>query len=583
MNQLELIHNYNKENKIPFNPELFDRSNEDIIRELQNIILSCRRNSKYFSIGVNHFEVIEDYEEIRNRLRIYQNTTNKNKKRINSYDYINLKDSDIILLKVNYQITVSDDSDTLDVYIMVPRLIDKYHFRINGIMYLGLYQIVDGSTYNNNNTSSKNAAITMKAIFMLTKAYILNLQIQTTKEETLNVVHTMSFLFSKSVPAHKYILAKYGFYGAMEFLGLSNIFITNNDIDNNNFYTFRKGNVYISVPKELYDKDHMTQSFVYTIFKSIVNDNIELLFTRDFWIRSLGVDFNNYDDEKFNRLLEGDEQIPDTIDKGYGILDSFESIYDISTRETFRLPEEYKKDMYCILRWMLREFNYLKMKDNLDLSIKKARFASYISTLYAMKLVYGIYRMADMNKRVTVSSIKRAINTAPNYLLKILIKNKLTNYRNMVNDLDSISALKFTYKGISGLGESSKNSIPDIFRAVHPSHLGRLDLDSSSNTDPGVTGTIVPFCKLYNGYFSDYSEPNFWEKEFGEILESYFKARKFIEPLEFQEQMLGKDMSVEKETLNELVSYMEQVIIPIMETDDREGFGKYPVLVFEDM
>ena len=586
MNQLEMIHKFNQEYKIPFNEELFDRTNEEIIEEMKSIILSCRRQNRYFTIDIDSFEVIEDYEAINRALVSYYNNLVKNKnnakKRINPYDFINLKDSDIILLKVKYFIKVGDDSDFLNVYIMVPRLVDKYYFRINGIMYLGLYQIVDGSTYNNSTSPmAKIPSITMKIVFMLTKLYRLSLELKTTKGETLKCAHYMARLFNKSVAGMKYILAKYGFYGAINFLGIEGIFVTDYDLNNDDFYTFKKrGNIYISVPKMLYDNDMVTQTFVMTLYNSLINGmDLNLIYTTEFWVRSLGADFNNYILDKLLAVLEGDATVPDTIDKGYGILDSFESIYDISTKDSIRLPEEMKADTYCLIRWIIREFNYLKMKDNLDLSIKKVRFASYISTLYAMKLVRGIYRIADMNKKVSISAIKRAINTNPNYLLKVIIKCKLVNYRNMVNDLDSVIALKWTYKGVSGLGESSNNSVPDIFRAVHISHLGRLDLDSSSNTDPGVSGTLSPFCKLYDGYFSDYQEPNFWEKEFGEVLNEYFKARKLIEPIEFEEKVLGKDMTEEKSKLDETLTLMEQLIKPILYVDEHENFRKSDLII----
>jgi hypothetical protein len=189
--------------------------------------------------------------------------------------------------------------------------------------------------------------------------------------------------------------------------------------------------------------------------------------------------------------------VHDTLEKGYSILDSFENIYDISTKESIRLPEEEKATMYHVLRWLIREFNKLRQKDNLDVSIKKIRFAEYIASLYAMKVARGIYRVADHNSKITCMSIKRAIRTDPMYLLNAISKSNLVNYRNMVSDMDSMLALKFTYKGIAGLGEQDNNSIPEICRHTHPSHLGRLDLDNSSDTNPGITGTISPFTELF--------------------------------------------------------------------------------------
>ncbi len=581
MNQLEMLHRYNEEYKIPFNEELFDRTNEAIIDEMKKIILSCRRKNNYFTIDVDSFEVIEDYDKINKALIEYfeKNVKKKNtsKKKINPYEFISLKDSDIILLKVRYFIRVKDEYDFHDVYIMVPRLVDKYYFRINGIYYLGLYQIVDGSTYNNSTSSlAKNPSITMKIVFMVTKLYRLTIDMKPTRGEPVKCAYYMARLFNKSVPAMKYILAKKGYYGAIQFLGLNEIYVTDYDICRDDFYTFKKrGELFVSVPKYLFDNDLVTQTFVMTLYNAIIPGmNINTIYTQEFWVRSLGGDFNNYTQEKMLAVLNNDQVIPDTIDKGYGILDSFESIYDISTRDELKLPFEMKRDTYCLIRWIIREFNYLKQKDNLDLSIKKLRYETYISTLYAMKLVKGIYRIADMNKKVTINAIRKAINTNPNYLLKVIIKCKLVNYRNMVSDLDSVVALKCTYKGVSGLGESGQNSIPDIFRAVHLSHLGRMDLDSSSNSDPGVTGTLCPFTKIYNNYFSDYQEPNFWEKEFGETLSTYFKASKLVEPITFEENVLGVDKSEEKAILNETLTIMEQLIKPIIFEDEKEGFSQ---------
>lgn len=581
MNQSQMIFNYNRDNKIPFNADLFNRTDDDIIVELKKIIISCQRENQYFTIKVDNFRVVDDYAEINQILYDYYEETTKNKnsnrKKDNMYGYINLNESDIKLLLVRYYIKVKDQSTYLNVIIMVPRLVDKYYFKIGGITYSALYQIVDGSTYNNSTSNNaKNPSITMKIVFMATRVYRQSLNIGLTNGETIKCSLYMSRIFNKSVSACKYILAKYGYYGALNFLGLYGINVTTydpsvNNSDYNDHYVFQKSeDVFISVPKVIYDNDYVTQSFIMTLCKSIIPTMpYEMIFSQDFWIRSLGADFNNYNQEKFLDLITGaDPTISDTIDKGNSILDSFESIYDISTRDSIRLPMEDKYDMYCIVRWIMREFNYLKQKDNLDISIKKIRYAHYIASLYAMKIVRGIYRIADLNKKVTIEDIVRAINTAPNYLLRTIVKCKLVNYKNMVNDMDSLVALKYTYKGISGLGESNSNSIPDIFRSVNVSHLGRVDLDASSNTDPGISGTICPFVPIDGGYFTDYQEPNFWETEFTNSVSMYTDSKKLIEPLIFMEKILGKDMTEEKAILEVKLNMMEQLIKPIIFMDE---------------
>jgi hypothetical protein len=189
-----------------------------------------------------------------------------------------------------------------------------------------------------------------------------------------------------------------------------------------------------------------------------------------------------------------------------------------------------------------------------------------------MKIVNGIYRVADMTKDATLNSIKKAIRTDPNYLLNTIAKCNLVTYRNIVTDMDSMLALKFTYKGVSGLGEKSNDSIPVVYRMIHPSHVGKVDLDSSSDTNPGMTGTICPFTQTYDGFFSDYSEPNYWETEFKEVLTQYNKVSKLQEIFEFEEKVNGVDRTEAKTISNELAATMQQIIDPILFANEGEVF-----------
>ena len=140
----------------------------------------------------------------------------------------------------------------------------------------------------------------------------------------------------------------------------------------------------------------------------------------------------------------------------------------------------------------------------------------------------------------------------------------------MVSDMDSMQALKFTYKGVSGLGENSNQAIPNIYRSIHPSHIGRVDLDSSSDGNPGITGTICPFAPIYDGFFDDYEEPNSWEQEFMATMDDYKKANNLIDALTFQEKILGVDKSDEIRAASETVAHMQQIIKPVIFADKGE-------------
>ena len=146
----------------------------------------------------------------------------------------------------------------------------------------------------------------------------------------------------------------------------------------------------------------------------------------------------------------------------------------------------------------------------------------------------------------------------------------MVSYRNMVSDMDAMQALKFTYKGISGLGESSNNSIPDIYRSIHPSHIGKVDLDASSDGNPGITGTICPYAPVYDGFFDNYQEPNTWEQEFLETMDEYKKALNLKEVLEFEQNVLNTDKSEEIEVTSEVIATMQQIIKPFIFANEGE-------------
>ncbi len=577
MNQREAMAKFVDQNRPEFNQTYFTRDEDAIVNELMNVIYSCERDNQYFTIKVHSYRVVDDYDEINRILYNYYEDLTKNKskskKRDNQYEYINLNESYIRLLIVRYYIKDRNDEDYLDVIISLPRIIDKYYFKINGIMRSTLFQIVDGSTYNNGTSNAKVPSITLKIIFMAVRVTRYFNILTTTDGEDLKLTYYHSRIFSKGVSAVKYIFAKFGYYEALKFLGLEgSIYITREDPNNSEMYTFKAcENVYISSPKFLLDRNMVLQSVIITLCNNIAeNIPFESYFDNLYWVRSLGADFSGGGNDRLTDIYNSEDETVDTLEKGYSILDSFESIYDISTRKSIKLPMEDKETTYHIIRWIIREFNALRIKDNLDIGCKRIRFAEYIASLYAFKIARGIYRVSDMNKKATIMSIRKAIRTDPNYLLVAITKSKMVSYRNMVSDMDSMQALKYTYKGVSGLGEGSNQSIPDIYRSIHPSHIGRVDLDASSDGNPGITGTLCPYAPNYDGFFQEYQEPNTWEIEFLNTMDDYKKAMCLKDALIFEEKVLGVDKSEEIGVTSEVIASMQQIIKPKIFADQGE-------------
>ena len=150
------------------------------------------------------------------------------------------------------------------------------------------------------------------------------------------------------------------------------------------------------------------------------------------------------------------------------------------------------------------------------------------------------------------------------HLINAISKCQLVNYKSCVNDLDSIIALKYTYKGISGIGEKS-NAISYAYRSIHPSHLGRVDIDSSSNSDPGVSGTICPLASLHDGHFDEYAEPNSWEGDLAKVMDAYKAINSKIEI-----SKIIKDHNIAKQKDNSVITECASVAHDLL---------KFPLMV----
>lgn len=85
----------------------------------------------------------------------------------------------------------------------------------------------------------------------------------------------------------------------------------------------------------------------------------------------------------------------------------------------------------------------------------------------------------------------------------------------------------------NAIGGSSPNSVNDRYRGIHPSYIGVLDINTSGNSDPGLTTMLTPFAKLHGKNFSDEQEPQGWDDRFAKLYEEYFNNKKDVKKLNY--------------------------------------------------
>lgn len=565
------IHDYVQNHVDDFNDQLFLRSDEAIIDQLEKIIISIQTHG-LFTIKVKGFTVVDNYDDIQVILRKHYERVLKGSKKAaddNRFNYIDLQESKIKLLIVHYETSYKNERENLDVIIEVPRVVNKFYFFLKGNYYSPMYQIVDASTYNNSSSkkNSKKATITLKTNFQPIRITRFEVSVGDTDGNKYSFTSFSCFAFNKSVPAIVYLFAKYGVVKALENLGLSNyLFISSDNQSNEDICSFcssKNDKIFINVNR-YFMNNPIIQHAVVTLLNMINSSmNFNDLYNTDIWIERLGGGFVTQ-----NKLQ-----------KGLTILKSFESTLDINIQEQIYLPWKYKKDMFVLLQWLLCEFNNLKMKDTMNITTKKVRCAEYIAAIYAKKLTTNIHRLSNKGKKINLKEIERTINIKPDWLIVEITKSQLVGFRNIVNDMDSFLATKFTYKGISGVGDTNgsngSRSIPNQFRLLDISNMGILDPDASSPSDPGVNGSIIPFLKLNtNGYLSDTKEPITYEQELKELSDEYKKIKGLKEVIEFKHNVLDdnnvttEDVAIANQT--ELVAnHVTETLSGIMESNDQ--------------
>lgn len=564
--QAEFMRRFNESHREDFEPRLFERNNEDLVEAIRKVLKSCERD-RYFTLKVLDFEAIYDYEEIYNTLRAHQEKRRrKNNKDENIYDFINIKDTDMILVKINWlvrhngtermeqdgkTVEVKNPQEVLEVLIALPRFVKKYYFRLSGNYYTTTFQIVDGSTYNNSTArNAKVDVVTMKTLFppiRIFRCYCDIIEYNT--KEKMRVIEYNANVFSNTVNAMFYLLANFGLHNLYQFLGIDCIYVTNQPSTTPGMLCFRKFDLYISCPEVAF-QDSVVQALCAALYNGILKfTTLNDVFDIKYWLKLLGSAFKNT-----------------SIDKGLFVLDSIDGIYDDITKEDLHMKDEDKENIYTIIRWLLREFSQLRAKENVDVRTKRIRIADYIAAIYANRLNKSMYRISDMGARVTLKKIVQAVYTRPLYIIDELSnQSNLVSYRDMVNDNDAMVALKYTYKGISGLGENGA-SVQPVYRFVDPSHVGILDLDASSNSDPGMSGMICPMTKLYGKSFSDYQEPDTWRENFAQIKEQYQAGK--IQPLEFTRPEEPVDCYAARNKVIDEELHINKVICPIENIKD---------------
>ena len=151
-------------------------------------------------------------------------------------------------------------------------------------------------------------------------------------------------------------------------------------------------------------------------------------------------------------------------------------------------------------------FDELRTKSNIDMANKRIRKNEYIvNSSLGKKINENINRLIEKRGKSRLNSMDTLLELF-NFGSDIIISgmrnlNDLIKTDDIVNDNDFILDIAFSSKGPQSLGDGNNKKIATKYRYLHPSMAGILDLNTSSNSDIGLSGSFTPFAKLYDGYY----------------------------------------------------------------------------------
>ena len=365
------------------------------------------------------------------------------------------------------------------------------YVQINGKKKYLIYQMVDASTYN---TKTSVILRTMLSVAVV-RAYN---EIVDTNGHMYNAVTYSLSMFTKDRDILPFFFGTMGFYETLVYFGCEEIIDTVSSVDESdkkNIYFKISSKLYIKVTKELFDSIPFVKSMVAMILKVTTNRlNLDNIFDKHAWIERIG---------SYSAIKSAGY-----YDKGLTTIRFLRRMLDITHKKNLRVHDCNKTDIFAVLRWMMQNFTTLRQKDNLDLENKVLRHNTFVGALFTFILSDKINRAINIGKRrFTQDNVKEIFNFPGNTLISALSKSGLLVYDDRVNDLDVVSKLRYSIKGVNSLGNKNDRKITPKFRALHPSHLGRVDICCVGNSDTGTSGLLCPYVKTDGLSFSSKNEP----------------------------------------------------------------------------
>ena len=488
-----------------------DMMNQDIILGAKDttiedfIIMAMQEFEAIDNIKIEDIKIVRDQDDIDiNRHTININYKKKNIDEISIPKYKYIADSRYGEIIFTIRVTTNLNERVIEKRILYPIEYNGFYYN-NGKRMKAIWQLVDGSTYAQRGKNTLKSRMPI-IIYQNRKRVITDINdmsyIACSYSYALNSKSKKpgAKVKVKFINAIMIYSAKMGYTNTIDFFGMKDIvwLVPKVKNDEDEFYYFPLDDIFIKVRKHHFEKYELVRSFVcmtYNLHSADFPVTIKNMDDKEYWICRIGT-VGAAKNKNLSTFRE----------KGITTVFMIERLLDATTIKNLRLPMYYKHNIYYLIYWMMISFDELRTKSNIDMANKRIRKNEYIvNSSLGKKINENINRLIEKRGKSRLNSMDTLLELF-NFGSDIIISgmrnlNDLIKTDDIVNDNDFILDIAFSSKGPQSLGDGNNKKIATKYRYLHPSMAGILDLNTSSNSDIGLSGSFTPFAKLYDKYY----------------------------------------------------------------------------------
>lgn len=467
----------------------------DCFASIQDVLKTIQLVDHKFTIDVDKIE------------SSYYDRTRSKKKSDQRQKYVHVEKNRVgeLIMKFHvsdvFKASENDEGEPIELDFTIKEMIpipDEHgKLLLKGVSYTPQYQLTETSTY----VTSSN--LVMKSLMPI-RVKKTPIELRSDTGEYFNVHAFYAYMMDDFVNIFYYYFANFGVSDTIEYFNVGS-FITvlpAEEIADHGkqpwcIYFECNKNIVIEVNKEIFFKSEYVRNIVGTIHDVIPNKmTYEEMVNPEEWVIRIGSTKKTAKKEAYEEL-----------GKRYRML--FTRMQDKSSRETLRTTWHNKESIYNIIRWICQNYDELRSKDNLDIRFKRLRCNQYIG--FSINLIISDHIKKFVNtsvitKDALIGKYKNFFAFKGNEVISKIHSSGLMKYDDLVNDMNFFQKFKVTMKGPNSLGNKNSRNIAARQRALHPSHIGILGLDTCSASDPGITNYINPLCETDGLFFKDAPE-----------------------------------------------------------------------------